>query len=249
MKNIFPYFLFSIIIFACKNDHSLMPVEPLPDITSGLVVNISLDGNGFDSVSGNNAMEIKNVIPAINRRGEQGKAMQFSRNDSSFIDFGDLAGSSFPDNQFTVSCWVNVTDTLSPVCILSKRGINGPFEYSLDNHFNRRVFNFDNWIDNGGATVYGVDPLNASAKIELNTWQHIAFTADGAQLKAYLNGVLQQGIDNYQPNTFFSRTGAHFVIGNGGGWDRNYFFNGKIDDIRIYNYALDAETIKYLSQE
>jgi hypothetical protein len=174
-------------------------------------------------------------------------AMYFSSADSSYIDFGDIPAASFTSNQFTISCWVQVSDTSHVGAILSKRGLTGPWEYSLDNHFSRQVFNLDNWVDNGGTSVYGTDPLKASATISVNNWSHVAYVANGTNLVVYLNGVLQTGTDNYNTGLSFSHTSGHLVIGDGGGWAQNYFFNGTIDDIRMYNKALDATTIKYLA--
>jgi hypothetical protein len=241
MKYFFLAISVLLVFSSCKKDSA-----PLPDITSGLVMDISLDGNADESISGTSGNAF-HVSPAFNRHGEANKAMQFNRTDSSLIDFGDLNAASFPNNQFTICCWVNVTDTLSPSAVLSKRGVTGPWEYSLDNHFNHSVFNLDNWVQDGSTTVYGVDPLKASATLQLNTWQHLTFVADGTSLKVYVNGVLQPGSDDHKAGLFFTDTDAHFVIGNGGGYGKNYFFNGCIDDVRMYNKALDASIIQYIA--
>jgi hypothetical protein len=126
---------------------------------------------------------------------------------------------------------VKVIDSISPGAVLSKRGITGPWEYSIDNHFDKGVFNLDNWISDGTKTVYGIDPLDASAPFQLNTWQHVAYVADGQTLRVYLNGAIQTGEDGYQSGYFFSDTDGHLVIGDGGGYGKHYFFNGCIDDV------------------
>lgn len=230
-------------IISCKKSEII-----IPDITTGLVANFALDGNGYESVSGSNGI-IHNVNPGINRHGEANKSMLFNRNDSSFIDFGDVAALSFTNNQFTFSCWINVSDTSASLSVMSKRNVMGPWEFSLDNHFNHAVFNLDNWIPDGTTTVYGTDPLKASAILKLNLWFHLAYVADGITLKVYLNGILQDGADSIKTNMFLQNTTAHFVIGNGGGYGKNFYFTGNIDDVRIYNKPLDKETIQYLALE
>lgn len=174
--------------------------------------------------------------------------MQFSSVDSAYIDFGDLVGASFPANEFTIACWVVAIDTASALAVLSKRTSAGPFEYSLDNHFNHNVLNLDNWIASGANTVYGTDPLNASVQIKPGTWQHLAFVADGEFLKVYVNGVLQSSEDARKTSSDFSNTNAPLMIGVGGAFGVNHYFNGCIDDIRMYNRALDAEAIRVLSE-
>ncbi|MGB3076926.1 MAG: LamG domain-containing protein [Chitinophagales bacterium] len=236
-----PAFIFLLTLLSCKKTEIITP-----DITTGLVASFSLDGNGYEEVSGINGV-MHNVNPAISRHGKANKSMLFNRNDSSFIDFGDLEALSFPNNQFTISCWINVSDSVAPICMLSKRSVYGPWEYSLDNHFNHAVFNLDNWIPDGSTTVYGTDPLKASAILKLNLWSHVAYVADGIILKVYLNGILQSGEDALHAGLFLQDTNAHFVIGNGGGYGKNYYFNGSIDDVSIYNRPLDAATIQYLA--
>jgi hypothetical protein len=239
------FLLLTLLITACKKDYYQPPFIN-PDITSGLVINIPFDGTATELITNTNGV-INHTTLTTDHHGAANKAMHFSSIDSSFIDFGSLTNSSFTGNVFTVLCWVRVSDTLNPMAILSKRGLTGPWEYSLDNHFGKSHFNLDNWVSNGGTSVYGADPLKASANIALNSWMHLAYVANGTTLRVYLNGILQAGTDNYNTGLSFSQTSGNLIIGNGGGWERNYYFNGDIDDIRMYNKALDAATIQYLA--
>ena len=74
-------------------------------------------------------------------------------------------------------------------------------------------------------------------------WYHLAIVYDGSALHAYVNG----GINfHYQASiSGLVTTGTSpFEIGN------NYpgqGFVGRIDDVRLYNYALTAEELKYLT--
>lgn len=238
-----PIILILLVIAGCKKDKTKALV---PDITSGLVVNIPLEnGVAYDSVSGTTGT-IYRATPWVNRHNTHGASLTFPSSDSAYIDFGDLANASFTNNIFTITCWVYVLDTTQTIAVLSKRGTTGPFEYSLDNHFNHNIFNLDNWTESGSTSPYGTDPLKASVGITPNTWQHIAYVADGGNLKVYVNGKLQSNTDAYNSGASLSHTSGHLVIGNGGGYGRNYYFNGAISDIRMYNKALDDVTIGYL---
>ncbi len=240
MKPIFILAIALLLFAACKKDTTTI------NLNKGLVVDIALDGNAFESISGTTG-NIYKAVATADRKNNAGKAMQFNNADSSYISFENLAGASFPENIFTISFWVNFADTNSAMAVLSKRNPFGPYEYSIDSHFGNSTLKFDNWIDNGGNTVYGIDPLDAAAPITPNQWQHIVFTADGNELKAYKNGVLQQGIDYRISGNTFSATDVPFVIGNGGGWNRNYFFSGKVDEIKMYNRVLSEKEISKLA--
>lgn len=242
------YWVLIIFLFACTKENK-NNTSVLPDTVTGKVIDIALDGLVPTDIISNTIGITHNTLPATNRKNEPNKAMLFNATDSSLIDFGDLEAASFTNHQFTISCWVYLTDTSKPCAILSKRSAFGGFEYSIDNHFKaKQYFSFDNWIESGSNTVYGIDPLNASAPIILNSWQHIAYVGTDSQLRVYVNGVLQNGIDQRQAFSF-SNTNKHFVIGNGGGYGKNYFFNGAIDDIKIYNKALEIDAIKALATE
>jgi hypothetical protein len=71
------------------------------------------------------------------------------------------------------------------------------------------------------------------------TWYHVAFTFDGARTNVYVNGNLENTLtfggvhqQRYSPGVYF---GASSHGGNA--------FDGKLDDIRIYDYALSAAGI------
>ena len=83
------YLLIILLIFyGCKKD------KLVPDIISGMVCNISLDGNAYDSKQ-NISGALNNVISTSNRNGEPNKAMLFAQLDSSFVNMGDFSNYSF----------------------------------------------------------------------------------------------------------------------------------------------------------
>jgi len=241
-------FWYTTLIFLVFASACQKLTEKLPDVTSGLVVDIPLNGNAVELISGREGV-IQGVVPTANRHGQLNKAMLFSDVDSNSINFGDWANASLASNRFTISCWVQVADTSERVAVLSKRGPFGPFEYSLDTYFGLGRLTLDNWEHQGGSTVYGVDPLKAGAPIRPNEWQHVAFVADGASLRVYVDGELQQGEDLRQGTHTFVDTDADFIIGNGGAWAKNHYFNGAIDDVKLYNRPLSDKAIDYLAKQ
>jgi hypothetical protein len=244
MKN-FLFFTHFIVLFYSCNTEKIKQNETNIHLNDGLVVNISFNNSFLETISNTDGLNTKSVF-VKDRKNLANKAIHFNRNDSSMVSFGDLEIASFTNAIFSISFWILLEDTLKPCAILSKRSAYGGFEYSIDNHFrNKQNFNFDNWNVDGTKTVYGIDPLNASAPIVLNTWQHIVFVANGSQLKVFCNGVLQDNFD-VKNNEIFANTDKHFVIGNGGGYGKNYYFQGAIDDVKMYNRVLNNEEINAL---
>ncbi len=97
------------------------------------------------------------------------------------------------------------------------------------------------WLQTVGGTPN--DYANMTSYVPtLDEWQHIACTFNGSEMKLYVNGVLKDskarsGDIDWSNLPIEARIGSYF--------DDNeaYFFDGQIDDIRIYDRALNASQI------
>ena len=100
------------------------------------------------------------------------------------------------------------------------------------------------WVGTGGGT-WGV--LDAGPAV-IGQWNHIAATFESAStnggihsgtLSVYLNGTLQgQQAVNYLPNN-----ATQLTIGGGGNTGNTFYFNGDLDEMRVFNAALDSVDI------
>jgi hypothetical protein len=75
--------------------------------------------------------------------------------------------------------------------------------------------------------------------LPVNEWSHVAGTYDGATLRLFVNGTQvasQAQIGNLQVNTGQLRIG--------GNTSPSEFFTGRIDEVRIYDVALDQSEIQ-----
>jgi hypothetical protein len=99
-------------------------------------------------------------------------------------------------------------------------------EIDVDN--NIRFFQFDNWTACADILPQG-------------QWAHVAITFDGSTLIFYLNGE-ESCTDSF---SLGPKTDATVVFGASYklGWNR---LNGALDDIRLYNHALNENEIKAL---
>lgn len=80
--------------------------------------------------------------------------------------------------------------------------------------------------------------------IKPNVWMTVVFTYDGVQAKMYVDGKLKESLTRtvpFTPNTF------DLFIGRAERPDFPYWFNGVIDEIRIYKKALCDGEVKELS--
>ena len=81
-------------------------------------------------------------------------------------------------------------------------------------------------------------------------WYHVAVTSDGSIWTLYINGMSESLVSVAGSNNglwFNDMTGSHANrIANRQRSADNNFFDGLIDDVRIYNRALSATEIKRL---
>ncbi len=103
-------------------------------------------------------------------------------------------------------------------------------------------FNFAG-IDTAGAYTSWQE-VTSTTFLNLNTWYHVAGTFDGDTLKCYINGNLA-GTTPFK-GTIRDSSAYDLKIGRlaytGIGQDR--FFNGKIDEVRIWNRALSQSELQ-----
>lgn len=95
------------------------------------------------------------------------------------------------------------------------------------------AFCVNNWYDTG---VTGV-----TTDLVTNQWYHIAATYDGSDMRLYLDGVLKSS------KHFVGTLGANskpLSLGYMAMTDWTYFLTGKLDDVRIWNYARSATEIQ-----
>ncbi len=96
--------------------------------------------------------------------------------------------------------------------------------------------------DSGATNVFSADP-----SVTANKWQHIAVVRNSSgTVTFYINGE-QNGTANQSAGTPSAAvlTGGYMMT-IGRRIDPAYFFNGRMDDVRIYNRTLSAKEIRQL---
>jgi L-ascorbate metabolism protein UlaG (beta-lactamase superfamily) len=95
-----------------------------------------------------------------------------------------------------------------------------------------------------GRTV--TQPLESQFLITDGQWHHIGFVWDGRYRHLYVDGV-EVVVDDSSIDPLTSSDGG-MVIGAGKNLDAVSYFSGLIDDVRIYDQALDGEEVEALVQ-
>lgn len=85
---------------------------------------------------------------------------------------------------------------------------------------------------------FGGNVLNSNSSLVANQWSHVAATFDNTTIKLYINGIL----DNSSSASGSIVTGRPVTIGSVNAHN-NYFFNGTIDEVEIWNRTLSADEV------
>ena len=147
--------------------------------------------------------------------------------------------------QFTVSAWVWSDSRPSWASILKNwsDSIGGMVHLGLDASGN----NLDVQVTQVGGTSVNV---NEGVEFPLGQWQHVAAVADGSKVRLYRNGAEVGTAVDYDGTLrveipFIS---IGFKTGDDGlpSTQAPGYWDGKIDDVLIYNYSLSSENIAQL---
>lgn len=190
------------------------------------------------SVNSNNGNLINGFTFSANQAaGVFSDGLDFDGTDDR-IDGGDDASLDLRDS-ITIALWVN-SDLIGG---LMRPFITKDYSYTLrTTGFNR----IDFLLKIGGSTLYAKSQDNA---LIFGTWQHIVGTYDrsdgGNVMKLYIDGseVTYSQQDDTAGAQMDSTVGQNLLIGMR---RDSYYFDGKLDDVRIYSRAFSASEVRAL---
>jgi len=88
---------------------------------------------------------------------------------------------------------------------------------------------------------------NGSVSVDGTTWHHIAIWGNGSERRIYIDGV-QQAIATHGAQADYGDSTYNFNIGGGGIWGASgNWFDGRIDDVAVWNIALEEHYIQRLA--
>jgi len=104
--------------------------------------------------------------------------------------------------------------------------------YQLSTFQGRIVQHFFDWRND----------LYANDRIAPRTWYHIVTVFDGQAHRLYIDGSTQDG----KAGEMAASAVQPFCIGTMNSWRRDFYFRGRIDDVRIYRRALTRQEVMEL---
>ncbi|HAP02316.1 MAG TPA: hypothetical protein DCQ93_10380 [Bacteroidetes bacterium] len=185
------------------------------------------------------------------------KSLSFNGS-SQYVTFGSAAG--LGSGSFTLECWFYIAGNgtgastgsggiTSGIPLIAKGrgesdGSNLDMNYFLGINSSNNVLCAD-FEEGTGQPSPGLNhPVYGVTALCNNVWYHAAATYDGSIWKIYLNGNLESSLTvNRLPQSLSIQHASIASALNSSGTPSGYF-NGKMDEVRIWNYARSQSEIQ-----
>ncbi|MFA6597452.1 MAG: LamG-like jellyroll fold domain-containing protein [Ignavibacteriaceae bacterium] len=199
--------------------------------TGGLIAYYPFNGNANDeSGNGRNGV-VYGASLTTDRFGNPDKAYQFNGT-SNYIDIPGTNNLHLNTNGLSLAAWINFTEPNDIHAIVGKHisGYGNGYYLMI-----RPATKFEFLVDSD----FG---LRSTESYNDGNWHFVVGTFDGSTMKLYVDGALKSS----QPKTYSSLNDSTLTIGKHHAGVATDFFNGKLDDIRIFDKAISETEVLQL---
>ena len=140
-------------------------------------------------------------------------------------------------SSISISCWINLASVSGNQSIISQYQNSTPASSSM-------------WILTIGTQIWFLFADGGSfaaakytSTLQTGLWYNVTGTYDGTTIKIYVNGVLGSVEDTLSGINASSLPLLIGAVNNASNSGKEQFFNGSIDELAIFDYALDADQI------
>jgi hypothetical protein len=219
-------------------------------LAQDLIASVSFTDGSLLDVSGNNnhAIRVNNPTFTADRKGKANSAISLNGSGDYFYM---AENSTLNPDALTVSIWIkpNVVDRRMQIYNKSRFNDGSAEMYSSLIKPNENgagvTINTDIKQNSNCQGGIGWQTFTFSSDIQLNTWHHVVMTYSGQSARMYFDNALLSSPNNLPANAIDKCTGGELKFG-AQIKDLPNYFNGTIDDIRIYKRALTAAEVQTL---
>ena len=220
------------------------------NLQTGLVGYWPFCGNANDESGNGNNGTVNGATLTTDRFGNANSAYSFDGvND--FIEVLHSSSLSFPNNTQTISFWIEIQSSPTPQVlesVMSKYAGSGGSLTGFTMHFTSESL-FYSILNGAASNTWGDCFFNTSDLSPYGTYRHVVFSNDNDSLRCYVNGLhvnstnLANSTITIGQNIFPLVFGKENLMAYAGGLS---YFNGKLDDICIWDRALTPTEITQL---
>jgi hypothetical protein len=203
--------------------------------------------SGYDYSGGSNNLSFSNISSVADRNGISDGAYYFNGVNSSA--HANSPALNLSNISFTINVWINLESYGGAFgsAIVGKRGV-GPgngWMLSVTNAVNGNATKSGLLCYMSGSTdKYAVD----TTVIDLHKWCMVTVMYDNKLKKSsfYINGVLRNVVDNIKTPAAVVTADMYIARDNPLNTSEGYFFNGSMDDLRVYSRMITVSELRKL---
>ena len=180
-----------------------------------------------------------NVYDTSESTGYINKGARFNGSDSKIT----ISGSPFNLTTYSLSFWIYADDYNQSAASIVNIGLDntggtwGGLAFGVNTN---KVFYYGG--DSGFFTQTGTTNITNA------NWVHVAMVVNGTSITGYVNGTQDSGLSKTLGSNIAYRGGSINTIGVRQGAFGSYgWWNGNVDELRVYNDALTATEIGYIA--
>ncbi len=235
-----------------KNILFIFVIVVITAFTAGAQVNLNLglrayypfSGNANDVSGNNNNPVFNNATLTADRLGNPNSAYHFNgtNNYMRILNSPTLNMA----NKMSISLWVKPTGWYTGQCYNNMMLMKGDADY-LPGNYSLRFSDVYNGCSATPSTTEErfYDGSGAIAQlpiVQLNQWYSVIITYDGTTARLYINCVLQAT----SPSILTFTNAYDIYLGHLNNAQFPYWLNGDLDEVRIYDRALNVDEVKTL---
>ncbi|MHC4156004.1 MAG: LamG domain-containing protein, partial [Planctomycetota bacterium] len=223
-----------------RRDVNANPVTAPSD--ANLVAHWKLDGDANDSSANAYHGTVKGAYDWTT--GQDGQAIDLAGGWVVVEDEGNTPKLR-PKHHVSVMAWINRVQASSDAIKVVIKGRDDRETYGLEVNQDYEGLSFimrdaNEWEDDK-PKLYDIE---GERKLPRREWIHIAGTYDGNEMTSYVNGEVE-GTRTPGPNELYAD--VNDGLGIGGRYGSGADFEGKIDDVRVYDRAVTRAEIAYIA--
>ncbi|MDC1188409.1 PKD domain-containing protein [Flavobacteriales bacterium] len=183
--------------------------------------------------------------PGIN--GEPNSAIRIKNNseDTTYVDLGYNEFYNFgPTSQFSISLWVKTYNNDGFGCILVKGNDNfNQWDYGVITENGKPYIGTND--GNLGSSNNSFEKVASGETIGNGQWNHLVITYNDGYYKLFVNNELKK---EKSDGSKIGQTNSKLILGKKGESDQAYY-DGFVDELKIFSKALSNEEVKSLYDE
>src|SRR5688572_7534479 len=250
----FLLFISAFAIISCEKDCPEEVTTPGTNVnlTAGLLAYFPFNGNTNDaSGKNNNGTLVGGSTLTYDENGKVNSALNCGGNNQKMVV--QNTGSIVFDTALTIS-----------FNAMPRTATNPAYVSMLENSTGKaRTFQFGTAFPGSSNFIFSIgnsdvactsfhtgsqlSNLNSGTILLPEAWYNVIGTFSSGVMKLYINGNLI-GTHNSAKTTMLSCSSAQLIVGGWWDGDPGASFNGKLDEVRMYNRVINSDEIKELSK-